>query len=139
MCALLLSHVQLFVTPWTVVCQTPLSMGILQARILEWVAMHSARGSSQPRDQTCISHVPALVVGFFTTSNTWKLRGMPKTKYLQVLSQWNLLAAPWEAVIFYYMMWEKVFFMCSYVNILPQEMGGSILVSYYYCLFFRDQ
>ena len=27
-------------------------MGILQARILEWVAMPSSRGSSQPRDQT---------------------------------------------------------------------------------------
>ena len=26
--------------------------GILQARILEWVAMSSSRGSSQPRDQT---------------------------------------------------------------------------------------
>ena len=29
--------------------------GISQARILEWVAMSSSRGSSQPRDQTCIS------------------------------------------------------------------------------------
>ena len=48
------------------------------------------------------SHMsPAFVGGFFTTSDTWKPRGMPKTKYLQVLSQWNLLAAPWEAVIFY--------------------------------------
>ena len=28
---------------------------ILQARMLEWVAMPSSRGSSQPRDQTCIS------------------------------------------------------------------------------------
>ena len=26
--------------------------GILQARILQWVAMPSSRGSSQPRDQT---------------------------------------------------------------------------------------
>ena len=26
--------------------------GILQARILEWVAISSSRGSSQPRDQT---------------------------------------------------------------------------------------
>ena len=26
-------------TPWTVACQAPLSMGILQARILEWVAL----------------------------------------------------------------------------------------------------
>jgi len=30
-------------------------MGILQARILEWVAMPSSRGSSQPRDQTQVS------------------------------------------------------------------------------------
>jgi len=29
--------------------------GISQARILEWVAMSSSRGSSQPRDQTCVS------------------------------------------------------------------------------------
>ena len=29
--------------------------GILQARKLEWVAMPSSRGSSQARDQTCIS------------------------------------------------------------------------------------
>ena len=33
-----------------VACQAPLSMGILQARILEWVAMPSSRASSQPRD-----------------------------------------------------------------------------------------
>ena len=29
--------------------------GILQARILEWIAIPSSRGSSEPRDQTCIS------------------------------------------------------------------------------------
>ena len=29
--------------------------GILQARILEWVAISSSRGSSQPRDQTQVS------------------------------------------------------------------------------------
>ena len=39
-CTVLLSCVWLFVTPWTVTCQAPLSMGILQARILEWVACH---------------------------------------------------------------------------------------------------
>ena len=44
-CALLLSRVQLFAwTPWTVAHQAPLSMGILQARILESVAMPSSRG-----------------------------------------------------------------------------------------------
>ena len=35
--------------------QTPLSMGILQARILELIAMPFSRGSSQSRDQTQVS------------------------------------------------------------------------------------
>ena len=47
-CAQLLSHVRLFATLWTVACEASLSMGILQARILEWVAMPSSRGSSNP-------------------------------------------------------------------------------------------
>ena len=38
----LLSRVGLFATPWTVAYQVPLSVGILQARILEWVAMLSS-------------------------------------------------------------------------------------------------
>ena len=48
------------VTPSTVARQAPLSMGILQARILGWVAMASSRGSSQPRDQTCDSYVSCI-------------------------------------------------------------------------------
>ena len=46
-----------FATPWSVACQAPLSMGFSEARILEWVAMPSSRGSSQPRDQTCVSYI----------------------------------------------------------------------------------
>ena len=46
----LLSHVSNSVNPWTVARQAPLSMGILQARILEWVAMPSSGGSSLLRD-----------------------------------------------------------------------------------------
>ena len=53
------SHVQLCATPWTVAHHAPLSMGF-QARILEWVAMPSSRGSSQPRDQTQVSYVPCI-------------------------------------------------------------------------------
>ena len=34
--------------------------GILQSRILEWVAMPSSRGSSQPRGQTCISSISCV-------------------------------------------------------------------------------
>ena len=57
MCALSLSHVQFFAIPWTVARQVPLSTGILWARIQEWVAMPSARGSSQHRDQKQVSHI----------------------------------------------------------------------------------
>ena len=63
---LLLNHfspTQLFVTLWTIAFQAPLSMEILQARILEWVAMPSSRRSSQPKDQTQVSHIAD---GFYT-------------------------------------------------------------------------
>ena len=59
----MLSQVQLFVIPWAVACQAPLFMGILQARILEWVAISFSRGSSKYRDWTQISHIAS---GFFT-------------------------------------------------------------------------
>ena len=51
-CVLCLVHLCLTVTPWTIVCQAPLSMGILKASILEWVAMPTFKGSSQSRDRT---------------------------------------------------------------------------------------
>ena len=37
------SRVQLCVNLWTVACQAPLSVGILQARVLEWVVTPSSR------------------------------------------------------------------------------------------------
>ena len=58
--------------------------GILQARLLEWVAMPSSRGSSQSRDQTHISHVSARAGGFFTISTTWEAwlvaKSIPKAR-----------------------------------------------------------
>ena len=46
--------------------------GILQTRLLEWVAIHSSRGSSQPRDGTCVSYVSCFGRWVFTTSTTWE-------------------------------------------------------------------
>ena len=37
----------------------PSVCGILKARILEWVAMPSSRGSFRPRDETCVFLCPA--------------------------------------------------------------------------------
>ena len=39
-----LSHVWFFATPRTIVCQASLSLGIFQARILEWVAIPFLQG-----------------------------------------------------------------------------------------------
>ena len=62
LCVVVQSHPALC-NPWTVARQVPLSMGILQARILEWVAMPSFRGSSQPRDRIQVS---CIADGSFT-------------------------------------------------------------------------
>ena len=59
-----ISHVQLFVTPWAV-------HGILQARILEWVAFPFSKVSSQLRDQTQVS---CIAGGFLPASH----KGSPK-------------------------------------------------------------
>jgi len=54
--------------------------GILQARILEWVAMPSSRGSSWPRDWTWVSYISCIG--------------------RQVLYHWCHLGSPiWEALI----------------------------------------
>ena len=50
--------------------------GVLQARILEWVAMPSSRGSSQTRDGTHISTSPASADLFFTTSANWEAHSL---------------------------------------------------------------
>ena len=50
----------LFLTIWTAAHQAPLSMGILQARILKWIAMPSSRGSSWPRDWTQVSYISCI-------------------------------------------------------------------------------
>ena len=54
------SHAQLFVILWTEACQASLSMGVLQARILELVSMSFSRESSLPRDRTCVSYVSCI-------------------------------------------------------------------------------
>ena len=57
-------------------CSSPVSsaMGILQARILEWVVMPSSRGSSQARDGT---HVSCIAGRFFTVWATREAQEKP--------------------------------------------------------------
>ena len=51
--------------------------GILQARILEWVASPFSRGSSQPRDQSQVSHIAGKILYQLShTGSPWVTRGL---------------------------------------------------------------
>jgi len=66
---------QLCLTLWNPMdCSLPGSsvLGILQAKILKWVAMLSSRVYSQPRDWTCISYIGRWVLYH------WVIREAPK-------------------------------------------------------------
>ena len=62
-----LSHVQLFPSP-----PESSAQGIFQARILKWVAISYSRGSSWPRDWSCVSFISCI--GWWTLCNsaTWE-------------------------------------------------------------------
>ena len=67
-------------------------LGILQARILEWVAIPSSKGSSQPRDQTQVSRIAGR---FFTTREcTHEVCTRKVNKALELFCS-CLLVYPW--------------------------------------------
>ena len=53
--------------------------GILQARVLEWVAISFSRESSKPRDQTRVSQIPGRCF------NLWATREAPFNQYIYCL------------------------------------------------------
>ena len=67
--------------------------GILQARILEWVVMPFSRGSSPPRDQTCISSVSCIGRRLLTASTTWLglILKEPVKQELMLGGHWDLV------------------------------------------------
>ena len=78
-----------------------LSMGILQARILEWVAMPSSRGSSQPRDQTQVSRIASRFFTSWVTREAHCIFRLIEHKYLIM----KLLAYVYKVkTVKYYMM-----------------------------------
>ena len=83
------------------VCPTPCDLidcsppgssvyGILQARTLEWVAIPSSRGPSQPRNQSMSLMSSSSAGGFFTTSATCEALSCSAYWFL-ILHQTNLL------------------------------------------------
>ena len=65
----LLSRIQLFMTPWTVACQAPLSMGF--SRQEDWSGLSVPPPGDLP-DPGVNPESPAFVGGFFTTGTIWE-------------------------------------------------------------------
>ena len=73
-CLVIQSCPALLAALWAVAHQAPLSLGILQARILQGVAMPSSTESSWPRDQTQGSWVACEFVSAWATREAQEYR-----------------------------------------------------------------
>ena len=94
----MLSHVRLFATPFSVASVH----GILQARIMEWVAIPFSRGSSQPKDRIRVS---CIADGFFTiwaTSEAPKGMGHSQSKMITIILTKTIITAITEITTNYH-------------------------------------
>ena len=113
--------------------------GILQARILEWVAFPFFRGSSQPRDRTQVS---CITDRFFTT---WATREAPfhpngSINVASISDKSNSLTIMWMLVIMWrpYNVHKILFFpLLQYINIFQgteaQGAKGTFSVVFHMC------
>ena len=124
----MLSRVRFFAPSWTVALQVPLFLGLFQARILEWVAILSSRGSSPPRDRTrvfCISCMSKWVLYQVSHQGSlwcWlKAKSLPSLFNIFVLiipcwcSVWSEMDSPqegfslfWRTFWFHTKIWHSV-------------------------------
>ena len=88
---------------------------ISQARILEWVAISFSRGSSQPKDWTCVSYISRWILYHWAT----RADSVPVNPLLTKpeSSKQNLHDSPWCVNIFIQLFsnwWECFFFSLSF-------------------------
>ena len=65
--------------------------GILQARLLEWVAIPCSRGSSWARDRTQISWIAGRFVTIWATGKSWQSVWVPMSWRIWDPSKWALI------------------------------------------------
>ena len=103
--------------------------GILQARILEWVAVPSSRRSSRPRNWTRVAGSPALADGLFTTEPPGKT--ICSEKYNQKFLEGNIKNREESKVgvrgIFFFL---SLSFKCVYYQIRSSEFLSSNLLGW---------
>ena len=75
-------------------------MGILQARILEWIAIPFSRGSSQPRDQTQVSCISGGFLISWATGEAHVSEVHIKMDFINVYKRANIIEW-WNKLISY--------------------------------------
>ena len=70
------SCVRLLVTPWTVACQAPLSMGFSRQEYWSGLPYPPPGDLPNPGIEPASLMFPGLASGFFTTHTTWKAHAM---------------------------------------------------------------
>ena len=94
--------------------------GIFQARILEWVATSFSRGSSQPRDWTCVSCVSCTAGEFFVTELSGEVQGQSICINYLELCTGNCLCLylfdhqSW-LIIMYFVLWLIIQYLITYL------------------------
>ena len=73
-CVCVLTHVRLFTTPMDYSPPGSSVHGIIQARILEWVVISYSRGSSWPRDWTCVCCISCIGRQILYHCTNWETR-----------------------------------------------------------------
>ena len=79
------SHVQLFVTPWTVACQTPLSMGFSRQEYWSGLPFPAPGDLNDPGIKPASLKSPTFSGEFFATDVTWEAQ-----KYIMLSNYFDL-------------------------------------------------
>ena len=85
--------------------------GILQVRILEWVAISSSRESSPPRDQTHVSCVSCISC---VSCTDWEAESLPLSHLGNNSSKWLSGLLPFQSVTIWWLTYPWKFFLLSF-------------------------
>ena len=106
------SHVQIFVTLWTIACQAPMFMGFFKQEYWGELTYPSVVDLPDPQCKPASLKSPALIGRFFTISATWEalrhlrspsrwcvcVGGVPMHVNTQSLGHVQLFGIPWDIV-----------------------------------------
>ena len=88
----LFSHIWLFVAPWTVACQAPLSMEFSRQEYWNRLPFLPPGDLPHPWFEPMSPESPALAGGFFTTNGSWEaLLGCIEVLLLWTSGQWEVI------------------------------------------------